>query len=66
MSEGERRPEGSFLLDLVQGKLLRTHLKHTAATHKSKALAGAPSNCHLPRALAPTDRSPEAGLRDTG
>lgn len=36
-----------------------------AATHKSKALAEATSNHHLPRVLAQTDRSPEDGQRGT-
>lgn len=34
-----------------------------AATHKSKTLAGATSNNHLPRVLAQRDRSPEDGQR---
>lgn len=57
-------PTGQFPVDAVPGKLLRTQVFNSiwnipAATHRSKTPAGGISNCHLPRALAQTDPSPE-------
>lgn len=41
-------------------------VRTTPATHKSKTLAGAPSDPPLLRTLAPTDQSPEDGQGGVG